>query len=377
MPMLEPTPDPNPKRPLKSSPKLAALVVLVMILVATPAVQVWRHYGFQIQSVMQARDATEPLAIAVSTQRAVVAHQGLAHRVLLGERGEEALRRQHQTVADNGFSNLAQALALRQFDAALIEAQSAATDWMSLLDALSSRQLQAASSDTAHHLVVEQLVQVIDLVSDTASLHGAAGRPLDEYSQAQRASAAWLAALHPAGPPTALPQALAQRTRRAAAAWQAVHATAHAQRNPELAQAAQAVHQGLRSLQHLPAAQAQALAAPVVAALAAADAPLTQQWRQDLLTKSESLKHAMALWLAMIALQAAALVGVLRGLYRREVREPHQTPNPAALSFAAQSVAPLPVWNPPTGAQSPATAPGNATDAMKAAASRAAPAGSE
>ncbi len=367
--MHDTKPEQNPKHPLKSSPKLAALVVLVMILVATPAVQVWRHYGFQIESILQARDATEPLAVAVGTQRAVVAHQGLTRRVLQGEHGEEALRRQQQTTADNGFSSLARSLALRQFDAALQETQSATSDWLALLDELAGRNLQPAASDNAHHLVVEQLVQVIDLISDSATLHGAAGRPLLEFSQAQLATVAWRAALHPSQPQEAPPKGLEARNRRAAAAWQAVQTTAGAQHNLALAHAAQRASQALRALRDRSAASASGAAGPAAQAVAAAEVALLQPWRNELGAQARTLKRTMALWMALIALQAAALVGVLVsvwgpasvGLIRGRMGPPSAAPLEPPLNFAAEGYRPQP-WSPARHAASPPLGAGASPD---------------
>ncbi len=377
---------PQPKRSIKSSPKLAALVALVMLLVATPAVQVWRHYQFQIQNIVQARDATEPLALAVRTQRAVVAHQGHANQLLAGDRRAEANRRQQQTAADNGFSALARSLAVRQFDAALLEAQSATSDWMALLDALSSQQLQAAESDIAHHLVVEQLVQVIDLVSDSAALHGSAGRPLNELAHAQRATAAWLAtqalaqaqavrvrASEPDGQPRIEPHikpnrllaaSLAQRSRRAEQAWRSLERSAASHPDAALAQAAQQVSLALR--QGLEASNS----APALAALGAADSALQRHWHQLLDQQEQALQLTRASWLALIALQACALVATLAHLRRRPVGAPAASPAEGELNFAAPQATALPAWRPPLRPQASMEGPRSETTRREGAPSK-------
>jgi hypothetical protein len=156
-------------RRLHTRHKFAALGALGMLMVATPWVGVMREQAREIEAILGAQAALDPVARAVDVKRALLAHRAPAARVLRGQRGAEPERLERQREADHRIDELASTLQRGRFVPALEEHAALRHDWAELLTQVAARSLNAHGSDAAHDLLVEQALQIIDLVSLVAA----------------------------------------------------------------------------------------------------------------------------------------------------------------------------------------------------------------
>jgi hypothetical protein len=192
--------------------RLAALAALVMLAVATPLAEVWQRQARELELLLGARAVLDPVARAFDGQRALISHRETAHQVLRGRHELEPERQFHQGEVDRRLSALAVALRGGARPAAVDECEALREGWLALSTRVSQRRIDAAGSDSEHRLLVEQVLQVIDLLTSQAAPPPAAagpGGPLwsllgrtlpraeaawaGEDRQAQRAAAAALA----------------------------------------------------------------------------------------------------------------------------------------------------------------------------------------
>lgn len=165
-------------KPLLTRPGrwFALLVVLGMVIVATPVAEIWRRHGLEMQTAFDARRALDAMAAAVQTQRALSAHGPYAAAVLAGRSEQEPERLRRQQAVDGEVGTLVTALEAQRLHRALDEADQLRNDWTKLLEGIGSRQLRVAASDTAHALLVDQTFVIMDLVAGAGTLHGQVGR---------------------------------------------------------------------------------------------------------------------------------------------------------------------------------------------------------
>ena len=172
----EPAPDPPqepiaPRLPQRLRRRLAALSVVGALLVAWPLVQLLRYQGHEVQALLEERAALDPVARAVDVQRSLLAHRELASLVLRGRRAAEAPRKQRQVEVDERVAALGRTLKSGAWERAEREADALHEDWTTLVRQVLGRSIAAPESDQAHRLLMEQTLQVIDLVADTAASH--------------------------------------------------------------------------------------------------------------------------------------------------------------------------------------------------------------
>jgi hypothetical protein len=151
--------------------RLAALGVVGALMVALPLVQVLRFQNAEVQSLLGERAGLDPVAHAVEVQRGLLAHADLAAEVLRGQSALEPQRLQRQGEVDGRVAALSMALLTGQWERAVQESDALRDDWMLLARQVQARSLQASESDQAHRLLMEQTLQVIDLVGDSALPH--------------------------------------------------------------------------------------------------------------------------------------------------------------------------------------------------------------
>jgi hypothetical protein len=155
--------------------RLAALGVVGALMVALPLVQVLRFQNAEVQSLLGERAGLDPVARAVEVQRGLLAHADLAADVLRGQTALEPQRLQRQGEVDGRVAALSMALLTGQWERAVQESDALRDDWMLLARQVAARSLDAGESDQAHRLLMEQTLQVIDLVGDSALPHAERG----------------------------------------------------------------------------------------------------------------------------------------------------------------------------------------------------------
>ena len=158
--------------------RFAVLVVLGMLVVATPMAEVWRRLGLELQASIEAQRSLEPAKLAVQTQLALMSHRPLAAAVLAGRAEKEAERMRSQHGVDVGLAALLTSLEARRLGHALNETDQLRHDWTALLQGIGLRQMRPEASDTAHQLLVEQTFIIADLAA-AGGLYGQAGRAFE------------------------------------------------------------------------------------------------------------------------------------------------------------------------------------------------------
>lgn len=269
-------------------PRFALAVVVALALLALPCTEIWRRHGLELAAALDARQALAPAALAVQAQRALAAHRPYAAAVLSGRTEQEAERARRQHAVDGNVAALVAGLELQRLHRALAEADRLRDDWSALLEGIGRRQLDAAASDNAHDLLVEQTFVVVDLIGSTSGLAGQAARAIDaaalefvlrglpRYALALHAVARALPEDLPrdASAAPALERLLRQAHTMAARAGELLAAIdADSERTPDaaLVHALVALKQGAQHLARTPLPDA-AVAALTARSLAAADA---------------------------------------------------------------------------------------------------------
>jgi hypothetical protein len=141
----------------------ALLALLAMLMVATPVAQLWRHHSADLQALLEAGLALRPIQLALATQRALFAHRPLASAVLRGLHENESTRLLRQADVDAALAPLASVLAQRRHYRALDEAHAMQEAWLQLVRAIVRRGLTPAASESAHDLIAEQAMLIVDL----------------------------------------------------------------------------------------------------------------------------------------------------------------------------------------------------------------------
>jgi hypothetical protein len=145
--------------------RFAALGLVGALMVLLPLVQVLRY---QVQAIDTARAqlaALDPVLLAVAAQRTVLAHRPLAAQVLAGDEQHEPQRRHVQAEVDERVFRLDMALTVHGQVMAATESEALRQDWTTLARQVQARELTVPASESAHRLLVEQLLQVVDLVT--------------------------------------------------------------------------------------------------------------------------------------------------------------------------------------------------------------------
>jgi hypothetical protein len=145
--------------------RFAVLGVVGMLMAVTPWVGPLREQARELQAVLDAHAMLDPVGQAVLLQRGLLAHQPAARRVLRGESAVEPERAAHARAVDQRIATLTGALRTGHLGLALGESHALQADWQALVQAIMARTIDADGSDTAHRLLVEQTLQVIDFVA--------------------------------------------------------------------------------------------------------------------------------------------------------------------------------------------------------------------
>lgn len=145
--------------------RLAALAALVMLVVATPLAEVWQRQGRELELLLGASAALDPMARAVDSQRALLGHRDAARQVLRGRHELEPTRQRLQDEVDQRLAVLTVSLLGSRRSAAFDECEALRDEWLALSKRVVTRRIDAAGSDAAHRLLVEQVLQVVDLLA--------------------------------------------------------------------------------------------------------------------------------------------------------------------------------------------------------------------
>ena len=145
--------------------KFLALSAVGTALVLVPLTEVLRYQGDAIQAARDERAALDPMGEAQALQRALLAHGELATQVLRGRAKWEAQRRQRAGDVDHRLGTLGKTLTSLAWQRPLEESQALSEDWWQLARAVEHRNISVAASELAHRLRVEQLLQVMDLLT--------------------------------------------------------------------------------------------------------------------------------------------------------------------------------------------------------------------
>lgn len=180
------------------SRKLAVLGLVAALMVATPVAQLWREHGAELEALREARSALRPIQAAIAAQRALIQHRPVAAAVLRGLHEQEPARRQRQAEVDRLLAVLANTLDERRHFRALDEAHSMQDGWHQLVRGILERRLAPAASDTAHELLLEQAMVIVDLESmlagaGRASAEAAILAAVASSARLETAAARWLA----------------------------------------------------------------------------------------------------------------------------------------------------------------------------------------
>ena len=176
--------------------RLAALSVLGALVVALPLGQVLRYQSAEMELLAAQREGLNPVTRAVDVQRGLLAHRDTTAEVLGGDQRMEPERRVRQAEVDERLAYLAVALTTGPWDRAVRESDALRDDWLLLSRDLMAGRVEAAESEQAHRLLVEQTLQVLDLLADAST-------PRAQRQGGDGTAMAWSAAL-------ALPRLLAQ-----------------------------------------------------------------------------------------------------------------------------------------------------------------------
>jgi hypothetical protein len=257
-------------------PRFAALGLVGGAMVCLPLLQLLQYQSTELEWAQAQRAALDPAAEAVAVQRRLLAHRDAAGRVLRGREEQEPERRTRQAEVDTQLTRLQQALEEGHWGLPQEEARRLGQDWALLAHQVTQREISADTSDGEHRLRVEQVLQVLDLVSlaalgplpsGGAPDGGATAAPLAQHAHAPAAL----------GPAWALPQVALQ--------WSTLSAGSDA---ATLRAAQRALQQQLQALQ-VTAGQDAALAA----AAARADAR-SRRWLTQLAASSDAAAGPMA-----------------------------------------------------------------------------------
>jgi hypothetical protein len=168
--------------------RFALLVVLGMLMVATPAAELWRRQGEALLGLLQAHRGLDPLQQATHTQRALMRHRPYAAAVLAGLAEQEGERLQRQRAVDSELAGLLTAISLEKLHRAGNEAEVLRLGWSDLLEGIGARRLAVTASDVEHELLVEHTFVIADLVTMATGLQREVGRVIDadEWRLAQQ-----------------------------------------------------------------------------------------------------------------------------------------------------------------------------------------------
>jgi hypothetical protein len=166
-------PESRPTSPLR--PRFAALGLVGGAMVLLPLAQVLRYQTAEVHALQAERSALDPMTDALALQRSLLQHRRLAHQVLTGRTQFERERRMRQRTVDTHVATLGRALIAGAWMRAHEESQALTDDWNVLAGRVVARSISAPASDDEHRLRVEQVLQVIDLLSLALGRADAAG----------------------------------------------------------------------------------------------------------------------------------------------------------------------------------------------------------
>ncbi len=125
-------------------------------------VQVLRYQTDELDALRLEQAGLDPMTRAVEVQAGVIDHRDLAAQVLRGRAESEPQRLLQQRLVDSRVAALAADLAGNLWPRARSESDALRGDWLKLVLAWNAHRIDAAGSDLAHRLLVEQSLQVID-----------------------------------------------------------------------------------------------------------------------------------------------------------------------------------------------------------------------
>jgi hypothetical protein len=158
-------PSPLSRLRLSLRHRFAALGIVGALVVVLPLAQVLRYQDAELKALVAQQAALDPLLLASAAQRAVLDHQPLAAQVLRGQAEVEPRRQLLQGDVDERVFRLDMAVTVLGDPRAMLESDALRQDWHGLAMAVQARRTTPAASDTGHRLLVEQLLQVVDLLT--------------------------------------------------------------------------------------------------------------------------------------------------------------------------------------------------------------------
>lgn len=160
----------------RSPRRFLLLGLLGMLMAATPLGEVLRRQASDLEKLIAARAALDPLADTVAVQRALLTHRVTAALVLEGRRDAEAARQARRHDVDERLSTLTTTLERGRYAAAAAENDALREDWHALAERIGRREIALPACEQAHDLLVDQTLQIGDLLMLEGGLHGAAER---------------------------------------------------------------------------------------------------------------------------------------------------------------------------------------------------------
>ena len=157
--------------------RVAALGLVGALMVALPLVQVLRYQNAEIKALWSEKAGLDPVAQAVGTQRSLMTHRAISGLVLRGAADKEPERKQRQAEVDQQSALLGAAVHGGFWERAEAETSAMREDWAVLARQITARSIGAVESDQEHHLLIEQVLQVIDFVADEEPVSVGSGTP--------------------------------------------------------------------------------------------------------------------------------------------------------------------------------------------------------
>jgi len=175
---------------LRSPRRFVLLGLLGMLMVAMPFGEVLRRQAGELERLLAARAALDPLGDTVAVQRALLTHRVTAALLLGGHRDAEAACAARRHDVDRSLTTLTATLERGRYAAAAAENDTLREDWQALAEGVARQRLAVPASEQAHDLLVEQTLHIGDLLVLERGLHGAAeraGASLAGWAAARRA----------------------------------------------------------------------------------------------------------------------------------------------------------------------------------------------
>ncbi len=157
--------------------KFFAFSAVGVAMVCVPLVQVLRYQHDDLRQLDADRKLLDPVSQAVHAQFGILAHQQVSYDLLTGQPQLESTRAAVQAGVDQQLQALSAELTQGMWIHALTEARDLRQDWQTLARQVAALALTPQASNEAHTLRVEQMLQVMDLLSLPSEFENLSANP--------------------------------------------------------------------------------------------------------------------------------------------------------------------------------------------------------